>query len=722
MASSRADRRAYHQALQSMVAQTPRPQRAQPPRPQRVFPDYIYINWEGYMRAADPFWEAKRPATSCMYQAPKQSPIRRFHHPNPLAQHPVKVEKPEPLPFKVPQRKSSLQHGLRASQPIPQPTTTTTATQQQGDLVQGIQSIQLGEPVQFSGATQNENQPDKDTITVATQLGNDIEMTDHQRPRSGSRPVSASKRHTVQFGEIMEELKAYLPVVNMQSHDGPESTTVAEDQPPNKRHEGRFGSIRRRNRFSMVATPVIDSLQDGRKSSASAVVRNFGKASKGFLGKLTPGNFTGLPPTRPARVLSPLALAPKLTTIEETHQLRVAFIGDGRCGKTALIHRFTTGTFLGSQHIFNSASNPYTMQLTAPMEVDNYQATLELWDVSSHLNPIQINPLKMSFFHAVVICFDIKDEANLKSVVDKWQHEPKVFCTGAPVILLGLKSDLRPAYPTLKLRFLEEEDEPTAATVGQGDLTAREIDAAAYFECSAKTGEGVVDFFESMVRIAVNGQRQDTTPPLLLTVRFSTSIPDLLLDIPHPQRTTAAALKHLIRSRLGQPNSQRRIRFIHGGKIIPDGAVLASVLKALPPPPTSAPLSDDQNSSGPRGKGKGVDGSSRQSPNSSNNDAAAPAPRGFDRLLTAGFTPAEVNQLRLQFRSIQEARHTADTMPSPDGLRGMEDAGMFIGFIWPLGAVGWLVRDEEKISKRMRVFVYFGFVLSLLIGTVRNMG
>ncbi|KAK7735238.1 hypothetical protein SLS53_007628 [Cytospora paraplurivora] len=359
-------------------------------------------------------------------------------------------------------------------------------------------------------------------------------------------------------------------------------------------------------------------------------------------------------------------------------------------------------------------------------------------------------------------------------------------------------------------------------------------------------------------------QRQDTTPPLLLTVRFSTSIPDLLLDIPHPHRTTAAALKHLIRSRLDQPNSQRRIRFIHGGKIIPDNAVLASVLKALPPPPTPStpPSADGQDHRGDgngkgkgKGKGKGVEGqqaaqrvyvncsigdlltdaeldeegrraeepppeentrhpspttttnsntttasaaaASLSSPfryqaspsgnNHNNNDdaaAAAPAPRGFDRLLSAGFTPAEVNQLRLQFRSIQEARHTADTMPSPDGLRGMEDAwidsnhtgggaafgnsagpgggsggggggegddegnggggggdggvagdegglagvldillrGMFIGFIWPLGAVGWLVRDEEKISKRTRVFVYFGFVLSLLVGTIRTIG
>lgn len=169
-------------------------------------------------------------------------------------------------------------------------------------------------------------------------------------------------------------------------------------------------------------------------------------------------------------------------------------------------------------------------------------------------------------------------------------------------------------------------------------------------------------------------------------------------------------------------------------------------------------------------------GSSRHSPVPGGGGSAVGeergGPRGFDRLLSAGFTAAEVNQLRLQFRSIQEARHTADTMPPLDVLRDMEDAwidnnnagmnmgmgmgtngdgsggdmlggggaggggeefgmagvldlllkGMFIGFIWPLGAIGWLVRDEEKIPKRMRVFVYFGFVLSLLIGTIRVIG
>ncbi|KAK0626324.1 DUF2407 C-terminal domain-containing protein, partial [Immersiella caudata] len=327
--------------------------------------------------------------------------------------------------------------------------------------------------------------------------------------------------------------------------------------------------------------------------------------------------------------------------------------------------------------------------------------------------------------------------------------------------------------------------------------------------------------------------------PLHLTVRFSTSLPDLHLDILTPHQTTIAALKHLIRARLADdanaPDTtarnnaasaaaRGRLRFIHGGKILPDHAALSSVLKPLPPPPP-APSS---NPSDPKGKGKHVEGRQLQrvyvncsigdelSPAELAVEAAAAAeipppppaspflrstpstplpsgratgmqldtgsglgirstgttqraPRGFDRLLTAGFTSAEVNQLRLQFRSIQAQRHTPDTMPSPDTLRTMEDAwidsngagaggggggaatgagaggeegaeaggddafglnavidamikGMFIGFVFPLGAIGWLLREEGIWPKRMQVFVSLGFLLSLSVGIVRALG
>ncbi len=152
-----------------------------------------------------------------------------------------------------------------------------------------------------------------------------------------------------------------------------------------------------------------------------------------------------------------------------------------------------------------------------------------------------------------------------------------------------------------------------------------------------------------------------------------------------------------------------------------------------------------------------------------------PPPRGFDRLLQAGFTPAEVNQLRLQFTSIQSTRFTPDSMPSPDALRTMEEnwldnnnggggavgdagggamgttafaasgtggggeevpadddfglpglleimvRGMLIGFVFPLGSTCWLAREEGLWTRRWRVFVSFGVMVSLAIGSIKSL-
>ena len=271
--------------------------------------------------------------------------------------------------------------------------------------------------------------------------------------------------------------------------------------------------------------------------------------------------------------------------------------------------------------------------------------------------------------------------------------------------------------------------------------------------------------------------------PLHITIRFTTSIPDLPLDIFDADETTVIALKHLIRLKLGAPTSQHRFRFIHGGKLLKDEDVLSAVLKIPSAPPRAAD---------PKGKGKAVEpppprvyincsigdvlspeelsaeavaaiASSNKSKTAVKNvpkngastqpSSTTPAPRGFDRLLLGGFTPAEVNQLRLQFLSIQSNIHTPDTMPSPSTLRRMEDAwiddnagnagggaanggfdfgddlaggalddllwGNIMGFLWPLGCLGWAIREGGVWSRRRQMAVFTGFVLSLTFGMLR---
>ncbi|KAM4060745.1 hypothetical protein HRG_001719 [Hirsutella rhossiliensis] len=274
--------------------------------------------------------------------------------------------------------------------------------------------------------------------------------------------------------------------------------------------------------------------------------------------------------------------------------------------------------------------------------------------------------------------------------------------------------------------------------------------------------------------------------PLLLTIRFSASIPDLNLDISSPQRTTVLSLKHLLRTRL---DSRNRLRLIHQGRILPDESALSAVLKPLAPP-TFSDDTDDAPAAGAvsraknKGKGKAVD-AARPAPvriyvNCSIGDelspeelaeeqAAAenppvepaqgpstkppawtrPRPRGFDRLLQAGFTSSEISTLRTQFASIHTERFAPDAMPSPDSLRSLEDAwidsnagelpsaanpleedlssmstvldilirGMMIGFFFPLGSLTWLLR-QGVWSDKWQIFVGSGVVLSLTVGVV----
>jgi len=255
------------------------------------------------------------------------------------------------------------------------------------------------------------------------------------------------------------------------------------------------------------------------------------------------------------------------------------------------------------------------------------------------------------------------------------------------------------------------------------------------------------------------------TSPLRLTVRFSTSHPDLDLDVPEPHNATPLSLKRILRERL---NTQCRLRLIHQGRLLPDTAALSSCIT-----PTSVPDSEDtQRDHDPKGKRKvgepvhrtyiscglgdaltpeeleaearGADkppvatATSRSTPVPS----TRPRPRGFDRFLSQGFTTSEVATLRTQFQSLNHVSRSSP--PSPDSLRTMEDAwidsnasdpanlqvaddhglseghwvAMAMGFFWPLGCVTWAVRQQDIWAERWAAFVVAGAMLGVLTGFI----
>lgn len=312
---------------------------------------------------------------------------------------------------------------------------------------------------------------------------------------------------------------------------------------------------------------------------------------------------------------------------------------------------------------------------------------------------------------------------------------------------------------------------------------------------------------------------------LFLTVRFSASIPDLRLDIDYPGTTTAAGLKQAIRTRLPTSLSTHRLRLIYAGRGLEDTTPLAVSLK-LPPPPTrfTKPALHPDNDSNPentdqksttmkRDKGKtpvreqprlyvhcsigditlsaadlaaeaaavstlqkdhrdlqepdneGI--TEKLGPDQQRHDQSSstvPVPRGFDRLVSAGFTAAEVTALRSQFMAILSVSRTPDTMPSGAELRELEDRwldegsssmatggaiaggegvafgdddggfgtnsrgaiddmlwGAVMGFFWPVGCAMWLRREEGVWSWRKGLAVFVGVVVNIAFGAMRIM-
>ncbi|KAI9681360.1 MAG: hypothetical protein M1817_002643 [Caeruleum heppii] len=292
------------------------------------------------------------------------------------------------------------------------------------------------------------------------------------------------------------------------------------------------------------------------------------------------------------------------------------------------------------------------------------------------------------------------------------------------------------------------------------------------------------------------------TSSLNLVIRFTASIPDLSLTISDPSQTTTLSLKRQIRTHLLDPISTHRLRLIYAGKVLRDLSTLQDGLRlsSIAPPPRSYPRAAEDVAKG-KGKAPATEPLLSESQHPSHlqlymncsvgdpltaselaSEAAAaeateigeavsptysslsaqqptpstiPQPIGFDRLLTAGFTPAEITALRAQFLALQQESHTPDTLPTAAELRLLEDRwidesaglgigglgdgfgeggtmtdagvsgygdvlwGNVMGFFWPLGAVVWLLREQGLWNGRTQMAVFTGMMVNVAFSVLR---
>ncbi|KAL8943919.1 MAG: hypothetical protein Q9211_000803 [Gyalolechia sp. 1 TL-2023] len=146
---------------------------------------------------------------------------------------------------------------------------------------------------------------------------------------------------------------------------------------------------------------------------------------------------------------------------------------------------------------------------------------LALWDTAGQEEYDRLRPLSYPETDLIFVCFAIDCPNSLENVMDKvcfrsrrasagtertsgadhlqWYPEVLHFCPTTPLILVGLKSDLRTnrvCIDLLKTQGL------TPVTPEQGQRVARQM-GAIYVECSSKEMKGVEEVFELAVNTAV---------------------------------------------------------------------------------------------------------------------------------------------------------------------------------------------------------------------------
>ncbi|KAI1153494.1 P-loop containing nucleoside triphosphate hydrolase protein [Nemania diffusa] len=187
--------------------------------------------------------------------------------------------------------------------------------------------------------------------------------------------------------------------------------------------------------------------------------------------------------------------------------MRFVFVGDAECGKSSLLLRFYRDSF---SELYTPTKYELFNQI---IKVNNDQEIdIDLWDTAGDIKLEQLKRLNYLAWDAVFLCFSVNRMRSFYNARTQWITQIRRYTRGAPLILVGTKTDSRvgaslwaPLYPDLETRV----------TATEGAMTATEIGATRYVECSAKTGQGITGVFKEGVRavfhrrgmIKINGKK-----------------------------------------------------------------------------------------------------------------------------------------------------------------------------------------------------------------------
>eukprot|EP00108_Taenia_solium_P003062 TsM_000975500 transcript=TsM_000975500 gene=TsM_000975500 len=173
--------------------------------------------------------------------------------------------------------------------------------------------------------------------------------------------------------------------------------------------------------------------------------------------------------------------------------IKCVAVGDGTVGKTCLILRYTLGDLSSLGVYVPTIADTYSIKLTA----GNTPVLLSLWDTAGQQDYERLRQLSYPQTNIFLVCFAVNNTDSFRNAQDLWVPEVRHFCPNALVLLVGTKIDERGVDG--------EESRRGQLTISspKGLQLAKRLKVDGYVECSAITGEGVKNVFDTAIRLAV---------------------------------------------------------------------------------------------------------------------------------------------------------------------------------------------------------------------------
>jgi small GTP-binding protein len=162
-------------------------------------------------------------------------------------------------------------------------------------------------------------------------------------------------------------------------------------------------------------------------------------------------------------------------------------IGDGGVGKTSLIKNYTMGTF----------ETDYVKTIGAQFsrydkKIKNDIIKLIFWDIAGQDDFNFLHPLFFQESKACIIVFSLEKndlgEDSFSHIKD-WYEELKQYCGNIPIVLFANKVDL-----------VDQKD----INYNKINEVVEEFQLLGYYLTSAKTGEGVNEAFNTIIKKLYN--------------------------------------------------------------------------------------------------------------------------------------------------------------------------------------------------------------------------